>query len=175
MNHADHVALLEKGVPGTGGLWADFGSGRGAFTLALAELVGQDAVLYSVDRNQAALQQQERILQARFPNLEVHYLRRDFTRPISLPPLDGLIMANSLHFAKNKDQVLHAIRGYLKPDGRLIIVEYDVDSGNRWVPHPLSFTSWQQLADKIGFRQTRLLATHPSSFLKGFYAALSLK
>src|SRR5690554_4106120 len=40
MNHQDHVNLLRPGVPATGGVWADFGAGTGAFTLALAELLG---------------------------------------------------------------------------------------------------------------------------------------
>ena len=35
MNHRDHVNLLRRGVPEPGGVWADLGSGAGAFTLAL--------------------------------------------------------------------------------------------------------------------------------------------
>jgi ubiquinone/menaquinone biosynthesis C-methylase UbiE len=49
MNHADHVALLRAGVPGPGGVWADLGSGAGAFTLALADLIGPTGQIYSVD------------------------------------------------------------------------------------------------------------------------------
>lgn len=45
MDHADHVALLRAGVvvPETHGgaaTWADLGAGAGAFTLALADLLG---------------------------------------------------------------------------------------------------------------------------------------
>ena len=175
MDDADHVALLEKGVPSPGGVWADFGSGQGAFTLALADLIGQSAVLYSVDKNRTALQQQKSIVQSRFPDLTIQYLHNDFTRPIDLPPLDGLIMANALHFVRNKDQVVKAIHGYLKPEGRLVLVEYNVDRGNIWVPHPLSFQTWQRLASQNGFRTTLLLATRQSSFLEEFYSALSIK
>jgi len=39
MDHRDHVNLLRGGVQTPSGLWADFGSGAGAFTLALAELL----------------------------------------------------------------------------------------------------------------------------------------
>ena len=39
MEHPDHVALLRPGVP-PGGAWADIGAGEGAFTLALADLLG---------------------------------------------------------------------------------------------------------------------------------------
>ena len=37
MDHTDHVNLIRAGVS-TGGVWADFGSGGGAFTLALADV-----------------------------------------------------------------------------------------------------------------------------------------
>jgi SAM-dependent methyltransferase len=173
MNHVDHIALLRGGIPSPGGIWADFGSGQGAFTLALAELIGPDGTIYSVDREFYALRQQERALQSRFPDLEVHYLHRDYLDPLDLPPLDGVVMANALHFQRSKDQVLQAIRGYLQPGGRLILVEYNVDRGNRWVPYPLSFGTWEALASNNGFSETRRLASRPSRFLGEIYAALS--
>ena len=40
MNHTDHVNLLREGISEPGGVWAEFGSGSGAFTMALAELLG---------------------------------------------------------------------------------------------------------------------------------------
>ena len=43
MIHSDHVRLLRDGVPQAGGVWADIGSGGGAFTLALADLLGPQA------------------------------------------------------------------------------------------------------------------------------------
>jgi len=102
VNHADHVALLARGVTqGEGGTWADLGSGTGAFTLAL-------------------------------------------------------------------------VRGYLKHGGRLLLVEYDSDRGNTWVPHPMSFDTWRDVAAEAGFVETRKLATVPSRFLHTIYSALSL-
>ena len=44
MNHEDHVRLLRKGIVEPGGVWADFGSGAGAFTLALADLLGTEVL-----------------------------------------------------------------------------------------------------------------------------------
>lgn len=175
MDHADHVALIREGVPTPGGVWADFGSGSGAFTLALAELIGSHATLYSIDQKATALRRQQTAVQANFPKLQVHYLTANFSQPLDLPPLDGVVMANALHFERHKDTVLQHLFNYLQPHGRFILVEYNVDQGNLWVPHPLSFTTWQQLARKHGFVQTRLLATRPSSFLREIYAAVSLK
>lgn len=114
-------------------------------------------------------------MRRRFPDLQVHYLAADYTRPLELPPLDGAVMANALHFQRHKDGVVQQIYNYLRPGGRLILVEYNVDRGNPWVPHPLSFHSWKTIAQRNGFADIRLLATRPSRFLHEIYAAVSRK
>jgi len=174
MNHQDHVYLLRKGISNPGGTWADLGSGRGAFTLALADLIGPTGHIYSVDRDSSALRDQEKTMRTQFPSTPVHYLNADFTHHLDLPPLDGIVMANSLHFLRQKDAMLQLVRSYLRPGGRLLLVEYDTDRGNMWVPHPLSYGTWEQLARRGGFANTRLLATVPSRFLGEIYSALSL-
>jgi len=175
MNHADHVRLLEGGVQASGGVWADLGSGRGAFTLALAELIGPTGIIYSVDLDQRALGDQALAMQAQFPATLVHYVRADFTQPLELPPLDGVVMANALHFVPRHRQgaVVQAIRGYLRPGGRLVLVEYNLDEGNPWVPYPVSYPTWDQLSRSSGFGDTRLLAKRPSRFLREIYSAAS--
>ncbi len=173
MNHKDHVYLLQKGVPGQGGTWADLGSGAGAFTLALADLLGPAGHIFSVDRDRGALREQERAMRANFPATTVDYIAGDFTHQLDLPPLDGIIMANSLHYVRHKDPVLQLIHGYLRPGGRLILVEYNADRGNMWVPYPLSYGTWVELARQNGFEQTQLLAKVPSRFFGEIYSALS--
>lgn len=160
-------------MPSTGGIWADLGSGAGAFTLALAELLGASGEIYSADKDSAALHDQERAMRARFPNAIVHFCAADFTSPLDLPPLDGIVMANALHFRRDKERVLPAIKKYLRPGGRFILVEYNVDQGNRWVPYPISYKTWEPFARGCGFSQTKLLATAPSRFLGEIYSALS--
>lgn len=173
MDHSDHVALLRDGIPEPGGVWADLGSGTGAFTLALAELIGPHGEIYSVDGDSAALRRQERTMRAGFSKVTVHYVVADFSRPLDLPLLDGIIMANALHFQQDKDAVLRLTRGYLRAGGVFILVEYNIDRGNPWVPYPLSYDSWETLAQHNGFACTRLLATRPSSFLGEIYSAAS--
>jgi ubiquinone/menaquinone biosynthesis C-methylase UbiE len=177
MQHSDHVALLRPGVPGPGGTWAEFGAGTGAFTLALAELLGPAATLYAVDRDTAALREAARRVAAHVPGLNLVPVPADFTQPLPkpLPALDGLVMANALHFVpdRHKDRVVALLKSYLKPGGVFILVEYNVDRGNLWVPHPLGYATWQALAQRAGLAQTRLLGTRPSSFLREFYSAAS--
>lgn len=173
MDHADHIALIREGVPNRGGVWADFGSGHGAFTLALAELIGPEGVIHSIDRDSGALRGQANALRAGFPRNRVHFHAADFTRRLDLPPLDGLVMANALHFVQDKVPVVRLLAGYLRPGGRLILVEYDTERGNQWVPYPLTYPTWEALAVGCGLVGTRRLATHPSSFLGRFFSALS--
>jgi ubiquinone/menaquinone biosynthesis C-methylase UbiE len=173
VEHADHVNLLRAGIPAPGGVWADFGAGTGAFTLALADLLGPAAQIWAIDRDAGALRQQERAMRARFPAADVQYLVADFTQPLELPALDGAVCANALHFVRDKATPLRLLRGYLRPGGWLIVVEYNTDRGNHWVPYPFSFASWTGLAHQNGFAATRLLARRPSRFLGEIYAAAS--
>jgi ubiquinone/menaquinone biosynthesis C-methylase UbiE len=173
MDHGDHVALLEDGIHAPAGIWADFGAGRGAFTLALADLLTDQATIHAVDRERRALNSLSRRLADRFPSITLHLHPTDYTRSLNLPSLDGIVMANALHFQEDKLSVLNLLIDYLKPGGHFILVEYDTDQGNRWVPAPVSYRSWQSLAERAGLINTRLLETRPSSFLTRFYAALS--
>lgn len=175
MNHRDHVNLISTGISTRGGLWADFGSGTGAFTLALAEIIGTTGVIYSVDRDKSALAAQQRAMQAQFPGATVHYLVADFTMRLDLPTLDGILMANSLHFLRDKSPTLALVHSYLRPGGRLILVEYNADRGNTWVPYPLSYRTWAQTAPLNGFTNTQQISSVPSRFLNEIYAAVSLK
>lgn len=171
MDHADHVNLLRNGIPGPGGVWADFGAGTGAFTLALAELLGPGAEIYAIDRDAAALRTNERATHAQFLTTTVHHRVADFTRPLALPPLDGIVLANALHFQRDQGAVVELIRGYLRPEGRLLMVEYNIVQGNAAVPHPVPFPRWQELASEAGFSHTQLLTTRPSRFLREIYSA----
>ena len=176
MNHTDHVNLLRPANLPQGGTWADFGAGTGAFTLALSELVGLNAEIYAVDRDRGALNRLEQLHRAHFGTSQnIHAVRADFTGALSLPPLDGILMANSLHFYRDKEKVLRHIRKFLKWNGALLLVEYNVDSGNPWVPHPLSFEKFQSLAQQAGFSEPELLGKVPSRFLREFYSALAYR
>ena len=174
MDHADHVALLRAAV-GPGETWADIGAGTGAFTLALAELLGPSGRIVAVDRDGGALTQNVKAVTARFPDLEIQPLVADFTGPLDLPKLDGLVAANSLHFVPQARQVevIRALATRLRPGGSFVVVEYDADRGNPWVPHPFSRASWERLAVAAGLADVQPLGRVPSRFLGAIYSAVA--
>ena len=189
MDHADHVDLLRKGVSSHDGRavdegaraaseigsWADLGAGTGAFTLALAELLPAGSTIHAVDRDGGSLDElAARFAARRFSDrtrLETHVA--DFRHDLGLSGLDGVVMANSLHFVKDKAPVLARVRGMLRPEGTLLLVEYDADRGNTWVPYPLSFETWRGIAVASGFSEPRLLDAKKSRFLSRLYSAAS--
>jgi len=174
MNHTDHVNLIHNGISDKGGIWADFGAGNGAFTLALAECIGSGTI-YAIDQDASALRQNQQSLKAQFPAITSHYLTADFTKPLTLPPLDGLVAANTLHFHRHKEPILRQLISYLKPGGRFIVVEYNIDHGNQWVPYPFTYATWETLAASVGLTNTCQLAARPSRFLHEIYSAVSTK
>jgi ubiquinone/menaquinone biosynthesis C-methylase UbiE len=180
VDHADHVRLLSDGVPREAGTWADLGAGEGAFTLALADLLPLESEIIAIDRDAAALR--ELVLayiqlggsREGLPKVSTSHL--DFvTGDLGTAWLDGVVMANSLHFVKEKAAVLARVHRALRPGGRLLLVEYDTDRGNAWVPYPLSFDTWRAVAVQAAFSEPRLLATHPSRFLRRIYSAASTR
>lgn len=173
MKHADLVALLRDGVPSAGGRWADIGAGEGAFTLALADLLGPGAHITALDRDAGSLRRLEAEVGRRFPATGLDVMVADFTRTLSMSGLDGVVMANSLHFVRDKRPVLASVRAVLRPGGSLVLVEYGADRGNPWVPHPFSYPTWEGMAEEAGFEKTRLLGTYPSRFLGSLYSSVT--
>ena len=177
MEHPDHVALLRPGVP-PGGAWADIGAGEGAFTLALADLLGPGGSIVAIDRDGRALKRNAAAVHERFPATKLETLVGDLTKPLVIGGkgrLDGIVAANSLHYVPSERQadVVRDLSAYLKPGSRFVVVEYDAERGNPWVPHPISYRAWQWIAMAAGLADTRLAGRVPSRFLGSIYSAVS--
>lgn len=175
MNHADHVRLIAPAVPvNRGGIWADFGAGTGAFTLALRDLAGPEVEIYAVDHDQRALQALRTAMDKAFPGTALHLLTADFTDSLHLSQLDGIVIANALHYVRDHLAFLRSLPPVLAVTGRVIVVEYDTDRGNRWVPYPLSARTLPTILTQAGFRSPTIVGRVPSRFLGSIYAASAL-
>ena len=139
MDHADHVNLIKNGVDKPEGLWADFGSGNGAFFFALLDLISGRGEIYSIDKKQSGLEKQRKKLESlkigsNCPKL--YFMHADINSRIYIPELDGAILANVLHFYKDKTHLIQNVLRYQKTGGKFILVEYNIDTGNSWVTFP---------------------------------------
>ena len=169
MDHADALSLIAPGLSvgvGEGQIWADLGAGSGVFARALSELLGPTGVVIAVDRDARVLQ---RICVPR-PDLsrpvggEIRRYHADFRRPLELPPLDGLLLANSLHFVARQEAVLRQLVSYVHPQGRVLLVEYDEQRASPWNPYPVPPGRFKKLAAAVGLQGVKELRRHPSQF-----------
>lgn len=170
--------LLAPGIPRPGGVWAVISSDEGAFTLALYGIVGPSAELYVVDKSERTLGKQRRELARRAPTAHIHYVRADFTQPLELPPLDGIVLANVLHGVKleRQQEVLRHMHDALKPEeGRFILVDHEASKGSWRVPYPINYESFEYLAGVAGFVDVRRLALLPVSLTREIYSALCMR
>lgn len=140
--------------------WADLGCGTGLFTQALASQFPARSKIYAVDQNRQSLQ--------RVPlsdTVTIEKIQADFIHDrLPLQQLDGILMANALHFVKDKPAFFDLIRRYCKPSHHLLVVEYDMNTSNSWVPYPVDFSTLENLCKKAGYASVRRIYDTPSVY-----------
>jgi SAM-dependent methyltransferase len=150
--------------------WIDLGCGNGLFTKALGSLLSPGSIVYAVDKNPQALG----LLPQTVGNIQVQKIATDFVyETLHLPPMDGILMANSLHYVSDRLSFLSKARHWLKEDGCFLLVEYDTDLANPWIPYPIPYDSLGRLFSPLGYRTIKKLAELPSVYNRApIYAAL---
>jgi SAM-dependent methyltransferase len=108
--------------------------------------------------------------------IEVIPVVADFTRLSDLTDLnggklDGMLLANSLHYVSDPDKVLSRVISWLRPRGRVLLVEYDRREANPWVPYPIPVARWRELCELAGLSVPIVTATRPSAFGGDLYVA----
>jgi SAM-dependent methyltransferase len=173
----DAVSLIRDAVGHDTGVWADLGAGSGTFTLALEEVLGPGSVIYAVDTDGHAL---AALRPPRHANSRIVSVRADFTRPLEFPGLgaallDGILLANALHFVRDATRVLTQLAQRIRVGGRVVIVEYDRRGASQWVPYPIAAAHWSELATSADLSDARVVATRPSSYSGTLYAAVAMR
>jgi trans-aconitate methyltransferase len=143
--------LIEKGIEQNKNVqhWADLGAGEGLFTKALASLLPGKSTLLAIDRDARAL----RNIKLGNEDIELQTIIADLNDlPKKIPVLDGIVMANSLHYIEDQINFLSRLKkNYLKLSGVIILVEYDLEKSNPWVPFPVSKNRLRDLSVRSGF------------------------
>ncbi len=175
MKDRDAIALISAAVTEPGGVWADLGAGSGVFTRALATLLGPDGTVYAVDSDPGSLHEVDRSTGTGVtPAAVVRTIIGDFTGPLELPPLNGALIANALHYVPYSDQpaVVRRIASLLTEAAPLVVVEYDRTHVNRWVPYPITRAALTALTREAGLGTPDVLATQPSRYSGTIYSAI---
>ncbi|MEO7990928.1 MAG: methyltransferase domain-containing protein [Chryseolinea sp.] len=152
--HLIELALPEKVQHAQ---WADLGCGSGTFTIALSHLLGKESKIYAVDKQSQSIHSST--------DVEIEFIKADFSND-SLPisNLEGILMANALHYIKDKSAFIEKIKSYLKETGQLIIVEYDTEHANQWVPYPIPFHQLKSLFAEHGFNKIQKTGEYNSIY-----------
>jgi len=174
MKPAEARTLIAHPSLGTDGpqTWADLGCGRGVFTLALASLLPAGSTIHAVDTDRAAIG----ALPRERGGVGIVPHAADFTNaPWPFDGLDGVLMANSLHYVRDQagflDRVVAAMRA-----PRVILVEYDTDAANAWVPFPVSRERAAQRFAGAGLTALIELGRRPSMVRRApLYALLATR
>ena len=148
--------------------WADLGCGAGLFTKALAAIIKTGSTITAIDKNSNSLKN----LGGTYNGISIETQAGDFTT-IQFPVLlDGVLLANALHYVSNKQSFITHLKAQLKKGGHIIIVEYDTANANPWVPYPINFINLKMLFQTEGFTEIELIGRKPSIYGAEMYAVI---
>lgn len=117
------TALDRIGI-GSGMTVADVGAGLGYFTLRLARRVGPKGKVYAVDVQPEMLTMlRDRLTKANLTNVEP-ILGSESDPRLPKASLDLILMVDVYHEFSQPQKMLRHIRAALKPEGRLVVLEY---------------------------------------------------
>ena len=103
---------------------ADIGSGGGYFSLRFAEIVGEKGKVYAVDTNLDLLGFIKNGAKEKGLNNIVPILTTENRLDLPEQSLDFIFMRNVTHHIPNQVKYFKNLKNFLKPDGRIVIIEY---------------------------------------------------
>jgi ubiquinone/menaquinone biosynthesis C-methylase UbiE len=167
MTHNEAVSFIQNAIhASTPKNWADLGCGSGTFTRALIGLLPEGSHITAVDREQQRLN---------IPGVD--FVKADFEKDeLGLARLDGILLANAIHYVPDKEFLIRKLEILFAGSPRFLVIEYDTDKANPWVPYPISFHQLQTLFRNLGYEHIIKLNVRPSAYRSGLmYCALITK
>jgi len=167
---APDAALNAIGIP-RGATVADIGAGAGYMTWRLAERVGATGKVYANDIQPEMLKLLRANMAARrITNFEA-VLGADDDPKLPAGRMDLALLVDVYHEFSQPQKMLQKIREALKPDGRLVLVEYRKEDPN--VPirpeHKMSVAEVRAEVEPEGFRFEKNLTNLPRQHILIFH------
>jgi ubiquinone/menaquinone biosynthesis C-methylase UbiE len=117
---------------------ADLGSGSGLFTRPIAKAAAPGGVVYAIDINDALLKIVDRSAkEQKIDNIRTVLGSADDPK---LPePVDVILICDTLHHIENRPQYLKGLAKYVRPGGRVAIIDFSKDwpAGHEAMAYPL--------------------------------------
>lgn len=117
-----------------GQIVADIGSGSGSFSIPMAKAIAPNGILYAVDIDQAMLDHvAERARKEGVTNLRTVLGEYDDPK-LPVKTVDAAFFHRVLHMIEHRQAYLNATAKYLKPDGRIVVIDKNrEDSPDSWM------------------------------------------
>jgi cyclopropane fatty-acyl-phospholipid synthase-like methyltransferase len=117
----DRVVDILKIKPGQ--RVADIGAGSGLFTRPIAKKAGVTGTVYAIDIDPELLKHIEQTARdEKLPSIRTIMAAEDDPR---IPePVDLIVIIDTLHHIKNQGTYLKSLRRYLRPAGRIAIIDF---------------------------------------------------
>lgn len=131
--------ISSSGLKSGAQTWLDLGCGAGTFTLALAEILPNGSKVIGVDRSF------QNLPKTSSNGVAISFLQEDFSKGLSVEAVDGVMMANSLHYIADPTPLIEHLISLMPEYPQFLLIEYERTVANPWVPYPLSYAKLSKL------------------------------
>ncbi len=156
-----------------GMLIADVGAGTGYYSLRIAKVIAPDGVVYANDIQPAMLERLNANAAAQHVTNVVTILGTESDPRLPKEKLDLVILVDVYHEFSRPQRMLDRIRDSLKPDGRLVLLEYRKEDPS--VPirpeHKMSVQEVKAEVTPEGFRFEKVVDSLPMQHIIFFRKA----
>ena len=116
-----------------GDIVADIGSGSGSYSIPMARAIAPNGILYAVDIDQKMLDYvSDKAKKAGVTNIRTVLGEYDDPR-LPVHDVDVAFFHRVLHMIEHRQAYLNATAPYLKPDGRIVIIDKNREDSTNWM------------------------------------------
>jgi ubiquinone/menaquinone biosynthesis C-methylase UbiE len=124
--------VIEKLQLKPGDMVADIGSGSGVFSIPMAKAIAPRGVLYAVDIDQKMLDYvAERAKKEGVTNLKT--VLGEYDDPKLPVNVDVAFFHRVLHMIEHRQIYLNSTAKYMKPDGRIVVIDKNREDSENWM------------------------------------------